>query len=114
MVSQDERAKYEAMNMQERGKWLKDHLEEIIADIRSMPKRKVYAKWPFGQSTLFKLIKLHTPELIKKPRTEPRRRKAEKPPVTSKEAPSLTEHERYLILVGYQMATREFLEARGS
>lgn len=111
MISQDERAKYEAMNMQERGKWLDDHMEEIIADIRSMPKKKVFEKWPLGQSTFAKLRKLHAPGLIRKPIKKPKGIK--KPPVTGKEAPSLTEHERYLILQGYQMATREFLEARG-
>lgn len=114
MVSQDERAKYEAMNMQERNKWLYSHMEEIIADIRSMPKKKVFEKWPFSPSKFLKIIRIYAPELIRKPRKNREVIKGEKPPATGKEVSTLTKHEHYLILLGYQMATREFLDARES
>lgn len=105
-----EEVNFNDMSLRDRGKYIEKHLTEIIEDIRALPKREVLKKWPFGQSTFAKLKKEHAPELIgKRPTYKPRQRKDEKPPATDKEAPGLTEHERYLILVGYQMAAREFL-----
>jgi len=78
----EERAKYEGMNKNARGKWLADRMEEIIADIRSMPQKKVLEKWPFGQSTFYKLMNLYAPELLRKPTSKPKKREDKKPPVT--------------------------------
>lgn len=62
-----DRAKYEAMGRLKRSKWIKEHLEEIMVDIRSMSKDEVVEKWPFGPSTYGKLKRIHAPEVIGQP-----------------------------------------------
>lgn len=62
-IDLEEKARFEEMSMQDRSKWIKAHLEEIVADIRSMSKREVLSKWPFGPSTIRNLIDIHAPEL---------------------------------------------------
>lgn len=126
MVTVDERIEYKRLPMQERGKWLKDHMEAIVADIRSMSKAEVLEKWPFSISAFYKIKRVHTPELTRKRVVELKQGRDEVPPKIKVEAPepvleekpidktkmtALTEHERFLMLLGYQQATREFLKA---
>jgi len=100
---------YSDMNNQKRGRYIKAHLAEIVADIKAMDRADVMGKWGFVKSTYSKLRKLHAPELTGKPWTI----KADAAPV-AKQKPkdadvSLTEHERYLVLVGWREAVRELL-----
>lgn len=68
IMEEMDRVKWEGMKRLERSKWIKEHLDEIVADIRSMSKEKVLEKWPFRLSTYWKLRKIHAPELIGKAR----------------------------------------------
>lgn len=100
---------YSDMHIRERGRYIKAHLAEIVEDIKAMDGAAVMAKWGFVKSTYSDLRKLHVPELIGKPWTikADATSGAEQKP---KDADvSLTEHERYLILVGWQEAVRELL-----
>lgn len=94
------------MTRLDKSKYIKKHLTEIMEDIRNLPKKEVLEKWGFRQSTFNKLRKKHAPELIS---TGGRPKKNQEPQPSSQA--ELTEHERYLILIGYQMAIREFLKA---
>lgn len=106
-----DRAKYEAMGRLKRSKWIKEHLEEIMVDIRSMSKDEVVEKWPFGPSTYGKLRRIHAPEIIGQQGAKTLKKPTQKTiKETTGEDVALTEHERYLILLGYQQATREFLK----
>lgn len=107
MVTEEERARYKAMSPPAQGRWLKSHLEEIVVDIRAMPRKEVLKKWPFGQTTLLKFIKLHAPELIGK-----RAKKKEKPETKKTKDQVLTEHEELLMLRGYQQAVQEILKGQ--
>lgn len=96
---------FDRMTRLDKSKYIKKHLKEIVEDSRNLPRGEVLKKWGFGVSTFHKLKKVHAPELIG---TGGRPKKKQEPQAT---APGeLTEHERYLILVGYQMAVRDFLK----
>jgi len=113
---------YKEMNMQRRGRYIKEHLVEIVEDIKVMSDADVMAKWGFKDSTCYELRKKHAPGTLggkknKKPRKTPVAKTGAKektaPGSTSatEDTAPLTEHERYLILLGYQQATREFLQS---
>jgi len=105
MLEQDEKAKYEAMGVHDKGRWLKAHLEEIVADIRSLPRKEVLEKWPLGQSTLSKLTKLYAPEMIGKRGPKPQKDKGDKPPASTddrEDFKEMTEHEELMWLRGYR------------
>ena len=81
----------------------------------------VMAKWGFKDSTCYQLRKKYAPGTSgwknKKPRkaliakTDANEKTATDSTSSSEDMAPLTEHERYLILVGYQQATREFLQS---
>lgn len=81
--------------------YMDQNKEAILADYRRLRLTDFYRRWGFCTSTWQKL-KIKWGVKGKGKATSPRR-------VTE----TLTEHERYLILVGYQMATREILKAQG-
>ena len=88
------------MSIREKHLFIEEHKEEIVRDARKLKKRKTLDKWGISNTTLYKLKKLYAPELISQSEEEN----------TDDLPEALTEHERYLILLGYQMATREFLK----
>lgn len=89
------------MGIREKHRFIEEHKEEIIRDARRLKKREILKKWDISSTTFYKLKKLYAPELL-------RQNEEEK---TDDLPEALTEHERYLILLGYQMAVREFLKA---
>lgn len=112
MITPEERADFQEMSNIAKGSWIKAHLEEIVVDIRSMTRKQVFKKWPFGESTLRKIMQTHTPELIGEgPGRKPRVAKEEEKPAGEVETTILSEHEQLLILQGYQMAVREYLSS---
>ena len=108
------------MNIQQRGRYIKEHLAEIVEDIKAMGDADVMARWGFKGTTCRSLRIRHAPETRMKKSKKPRKALAAKTGAKEKTATGstsasedtapLTEHERYLILVGYQQATREFLQ----
>lgn len=108
MVTEEEKAKFRATNVRGKTKWLEKHMAEIVADIRSLSRKEILKKWPFKASVLLKITKLHAPEMVGHTRTGKEKKEES---ATSEDTSSLTEHERYLMLLGYQMAVREFLAA---
>jgi len=103
---------YSDMNLQERGRYIKAYLAEIVEDIKTMDGAAVMAKWGFVSATYYALRKLHASELVGKPWGM--KAKAHPEPSVEEQKPtevdvSLTEHERYLMLVGWQEAVRELL-----
>ena len=108
------------MNTQQRGRYIKEHLAEIVRDIKIMGDADVMEKWGFKGTTCRSLRIRYAPETREKKNKKPRKALVAKTdakektatdstPATEDTAP-LTEHERYLILLGYQQATREFLQ----
>jgi len=97
------------MNLRERHRYITANLAEIGGDIKTMDTSAVMAKWGFKLTTYNSLRKRYAPELIGK-RGGGRQKSAlapeQKPTATDI---ALTEHERYLILVGWQEAVRELL-----
>ena len=86
------------MNKKEKHRFIEEHKEEILADIGRLPRREVLEKWGFSGTTYSIL-----------------RRGVEKQPSTKASSKpdqvvELSEHERYLILLGWQQAAREFLK----
>lgn len=81
--------------------YMDQNKEEILADYRRLRLKDFFKRWSMCTSTWAKL-KIKWGVKGKGKAISPRR-------VTE----TLTEHERYLILVGYQMATREILQAQG-
>ncbi len=53
---------WKGMSKAHQAQWLKDHKEEITADILSMPMAKVLEKYSFGQTTFYKLAKIYALE----------------------------------------------------
>lgn len=92
--------------------WRK-YAAEIMADYNSMQLRKFLKRWHMATTTWTGLKKLW--EVPKKARVlGVRSGKVAKLPKPAKDvALSLSEHDRYLILQGYQQATREFLKILG-
>jgi len=87
--------------------------EAMVADYNSMSVSSFLLKWGISTATWQKLKKLWgVPKKSKGIRTEKAAPAAEpeKKPLEPEETAPLTEHERYLILLGYQQATREFLK----
>ena len=89
------------------------HKEAIIADYRSMTLNDFYKRWHITSSTWLKLKKKW--EVPSKGLGGSKKKRHGKTGVKvdqkGDKKVKLTEHERYLILVGYQMAVREFLKA---
>lgn len=107
MVTPEERTNYERMSPPAKGKWLKKHMEELVADIKSMPKEEVLELWPFKETTYLKLKKKHAPELVgkRKPRPKPGK---DKPPVPDQSLPpELTAHEQLIWHQGYRQGVKE-------
>jgi len=103
-------------------RYIEAHKAEILADIRELPKAEVMEKWGIGTVTYSKLGKG-----IEKVKAKARRERKPKAPaqaegktaaelmldLAGKGVAPLTEHERFLMLLGYQQATREFLAKIG-
>lgn len=85
--------KPEKMNTRAKGIFIDEHQKEIIEDIGRLKNREVLEKWGIGLSIYYRL----------------KRMKQLREPLGDLMA-TLTEHERYLVLLGYQMAAREFLK----
>lgn len=77
--------------------------EAILADYYSLKLMEFFKRWRITSTTWLKLKKLWG-VINKQKRIKPRA------PVPDNQI-ELTEHERYLILLGYQQAVREFLKA---
>ena len=101
VIVQEKTSRPKKMSIRNKHLFIEEHKEEIMGDARRLKKREVLKKWGITSTTFYKLRKLYAPELI--------RQSEEKNTDNLPEA--LTEHERYLVLLGYQMATREFLNA---
>jgi len=105
---------FKGLSKHQKGQYIKEHLDEIVEDIQTMKDDAVMAKWGFKNSTCYELRKKHAPETIgkrrvKKPRVIKESKALSEKPIEG--TSPLTEHERYLMLLGYQQATREFLQS---
>ncbi len=96
----------EKMSTLEKHLYIEEHKEEILKDARTLEKDEVLKKWDISLSALNKLKKaseLQKDKDIWVPNAPNLIRQGEEPV-------ALTEHERLLILLGYQQAVREFLK----
>lgn len=90
----------------EKHRFIEEHKEEILADIGRLPQGEVLNKWGIGSNTYYQLSK----GMIRV-KAEAGKRPGAKAQSKPDEVVELTEHERYLVLLGYQQAVREFLKS---
>ena len=86
--------------------YFEQNKEAILADYRSMTLKGLYSKWRLTATTWTNLKRKW--EVQGKGKGTSSRPEKEKDATVDD---ALSEHEQYLILLGYQQATREFLEA---
>lgn len=85
--------------------------EAIVADYRSMKLVDFFKRWAITSSSWTKLKKKWGVENKGRGLLKPAKRPKQGNKPKGANTQELTEHERYLILLGYQQATREFLRA---
>jgi len=87
--------------------------EAMVADYHSMKLMDFFKKWAITSNTWLRLKKKWGVENKGKKRPKkPKKTTTKAVKKTTSEDVALTEHERYLILLGYQQAVREFLRAK--
>lgn len=92
--------------------YLEQNKEAIIGDYNSMPLREFFIKWHISTIKWGKLKKLWAVPSKGYMRKSTGRSKTVKEPIADDaQVVPLEEHERYLMLLGYQQAVREFLSA---
>ena len=93
-------------------KYYEQNKDAIVADYNLMKLLLFFKKWGIGSTAWTKLkAEWGVPGKNKSPRAVPAAAKPEAVPEELLVDVSLSEHERYLILLGWQQAAREFLKA---
>ena len=90
-------------------KYFEKNKEAILADYTSMKLKDFFKRWGISTNMWIELKKDWSVQ--GKHNLHATRKKSESPPEDPPDDGSLTEHERYLILVGWQQAAREFMKA---
>ncbi len=98
-IMQEQPSEPKRMTIRNKHLFIEEHKEEIIKDARKLKKREVLKKWGISNTAYYQIRKRYAPELIRQSEEEK----------TDDLPEALTEHERYLVLFGYQQAVREFL-----
>ena len=89
------------MTKHEKSRFIEEHREEILEDIGRLGKGEVCKKWGFSGTTYF---------MLKRGEAKAGKQPGAKVPSKPSEVVELSEHEHYLVLLGYQQAVREILK----
>lgn len=107
VILKDNHSEPKKASRYEKHRFIEEHKKEIQDDIGKLPQGEVLKKWDICTTTYYKLGKG-----IAKVKTKARKKtRAKAPSKIGTQVEKLTVHERYLVLLGYQMAVREFLKA---